>query len=193
MLPRSSANVRSGAQRRELRRGGAPSRCRSRAPVGSVVERRADERVARVGALGHRREHEAVGRVGRGQVLGRVHRDVGAPVEHRLLHLLHEHAGAADRVDRDVGARSPVVVTIDELGVAAEQRGDALAPATARARCHASRRGSGRGITSVGDRRRRAAEQLGQRVGVELAARRAGGVLHADRRLVQQLVDDACG
>ena len=65
---------------------------------------RADERVARVGPLGHRGEHEAVGPCRRGQVLGRVHRDVGAAVEHGLLHLLHEDAGAADRVDGHVGA-----------------------------------------------------------------------------------------
>ena len=48
----------------------------------------------------------------RPQVLGRVHRQVGAPVEHRLLDLLDEHALATDRVEGHVLAR--VTARLDE-------------------------------------------------------------------------------
>ncbi len=130
-----------GPQRRQLRapthRAGGDARA-----GGECVERRPDEHVARVGPFGDRRQHEPVGGVGRRQVLGRVHRDVGAAVEHRLLHLLHEDAGAADRVDRDVGALVTRGRHHHELGVGAEQRGDAvrLPPRQLAAACrHAER------------------------------------------------------
>ena len=86
MLPRSAAEREVGSQRRELR--AAAHRAGADAPAGrELVERRAHERVARVAPFGNRREHEAVA-VLDGQILGRVHRDVGAAVEHGLLHFL---------------------------------------------------------------------------------------------------------
>ena len=57
----------------------------------------ADERVVRIRPLGDAREHEPGGRFRR-QILRGVHRDVGAAVEHRVLHFLREHALPADRV-----------------------------------------------------------------------------------------------
>ena len=58
------------AQLGEVRSGRSAASCArrrtepvpTRAPGGQRVERRADERVAGVAALGHRREHQAVGR-----------------------------------------------------------------------------------------------------------------------------------
>ena len=102
MLPRSSAKPRSG------RIAASCARRRTEpvatvAPVGSAssVEPTSASRASR--PLGDRGERQTVGGVGR-EILGRVHRDVGASVEHGLLHLLHEHARPTDRVDRHVGA-----------------------------------------------------------------------------------------
>ena len=74
-----------------------------------------------VGAFGDRREHQPGWRGG-GQVLRRVFREVGPAVEHRLLHLLDEHAGPAHLVDRHVGATVAAGLDDDELDVTAEQR-----------------------------------------------------------------------
>ena len=69
------------------------------APDASSAEGRADERVGGIAPGAERADRR--GRRGcRRQVLGRVHGDVGATVEHRLLDLLDEHALAADRVQR---------------------------------------------------------------------------------------------
>ena len=78
-----------------------------------VGERCADQRVGRGTALGERGDAEARRRCG-GEVLRRVHRDVGAAVEHGELHLLGEHALAADRVQRHVAALGAVAVRVDE-------------------------------------------------------------------------------
>ena len=65
------------------------------------VERCADQRISRVAAFGYGRDRQA--RSGRGgQILRRVDREVGAAVEHRLLDLLHEHAGATHGMNGSV-------------------------------------------------------------------------------------------
>ena len=58
------------------------------------------------------------------EVLGRVHGDVGAPVEHGLLDLLDEHALAADRVQRHVLAAVAGRLDEHQLDVAPGRRGD---------------------------------------------------------------------
>jgi hypothetical protein len=125
MLPRSGASEHKvGPGRREL---GAPAHRAGADPAArrDVVEPRPDERVARVAPLGHRREIEALGGRRR-EVLGGVHREVGPALEHRLLHLLREHARAADRVE--VGVLVAVAGRRDEhqFCVLAQQLGDAL-------------------------------------------------------------------
>ena len=101
MLPRRPTKRRSGRRwaswvRRRVEPVAmvAPSRQRG--------QRHAGQRVARVGPLGHARQHEALGRPRRRQVLGRVHGHVGPALEHGVLHLLGEHALAADLPDRPV-------------------------------------------------------------------------------------------
>ena len=115
-----------GSQRPRAARAGAPSRCRRARRCGSassVAPTSASRGSPRSGTAASTRP---AGRR-RGQVLGRVHREVGAAVEHRLLHLLHEHAGAAERVDRRRRCAGRRVVDDDhQLGVAAEQRDHAL-------------------------------------------------------------------
>ena len=180
MLPRSSPNPRSGRSAGELR----PPAHRAGADAGAgrqVDERAADERVAGVAALGEGGEHEAGGRPG-GQVLGRVHGDVGAPVEDVLLHLLHEHAGAAHRVDRHVALLVTAGRDDHELGVAAEALGDARRlEAGERAAARRDPQRGHRGSAFVVGRAPAEAEhlveveELRQRVGVELAAHRPRG------------------
>ena len=63
----------------------------------------ADEHVARVVAPGHGGQDQA-GDLGGGQVLGRVHGQVGPAVQDRLLHGRGEDALAAERGRRDVAA-----------------------------------------------------------------------------------------
>ena len=117
-----------GAQPGELR-SSAHRAGRHDGPGGECIERRADEGVAWVPALGHCREDETVeGR--RREVLRRVDRDVGATVEHGLLDLLHEDPGPADLVDRGVRTAVPRGLDDDELGLGPadrrEQRDDPL-------------------------------------------------------------------
>ena len=83
----------------------APTRWRPVAPAAMSIEAAADERVGSRATFAEGGQHEPVlGR--RPQVLGRVHGQVGATVEHRQLDLLDEHALAADRVERArAGAR----------------------------------------------------------------------------------------
>ena len=119
-------------------------------------------------------------------------REVGTTFEHRQLHFLDEHAAAADLVDRDVGTLVAARLDDQQLDVAAEQLRHALRlPQRQRAPARVAH-GRTRSFVVVGGRLRQI-EQLGERVGVELSPSRAGGVLHADRGLVQQLVDDALG
>ena len=111
-----------GPERSELRAATDRSRRHERAR-GEPVERAADQRVARVGALGDRGEHEPrVG--GRREILGRVHRDVGATVEDGLLDLFHEHAGAAEPVDLGVAVLVATRRDDHELRPPPEQRND---------------------------------------------------------------------
>ena len=115
-----AGELKVGPQRGELRATAHRSGRDERAG-GETVERAPDERVARVGPLGDRREHEpGVGR--RRQILRRVHRDVGATVEHGLLDLLHEHSGAAEPVDLDVAVLVAARRHDHELRGPAEQR-----------------------------------------------------------------------
>ncbi len=96
-----------------------------RAPGPSRSNGTADERVTWIGAFGDRREHES-GRRRSGQILGGVDRDIGAAVEHGLLHFFGEHAQATDRVQ--IGGLVAISGRADqyELDVAADERADAL-------------------------------------------------------------------
>ena len=100
--------------------------------MGERGEVGSDEGVARIPALAERGEHESVSGRGR-QILGRVHGQVGSSVEHGALHLLDEHALAADLVERDV-----------ETHVAGRLDGDQLDDAT---RGHSDRRRDGSGLS----------------------------------------------
>ena len=118
------ARTRRGRSRRALARRACAGACRcSRAAArstsvgssaSSCARRRTDavptripgrelgsaaERVARILTRQVRADGEPVG-VRRGHVLRGVHRDVDAPVEQRLLELLHEHAARADLAER---------------------------------------------------------------------------------------------
>ena len=140
MLPRRSTKRGRDARPRAAP-AGAPSRSR-RARRREVGERRADERVARVAALGHGREHEPGGRRRR-QILGRVHREVGAAVEHGLLHFLHEHARArrsrgSARLGAVAGGLDDDELDSTRIGRRSSARRRAR-PASVRARCRASR------------------------------------------------------
>ena len=90
-----------GPQEGQLR--SAPGRPGGDQPAGGQVSQPApDQPIAGVGPLGHGGQDEVV-RHDRGQVLGRVHGDVGPAVGHRLLHFGHEDALAADLVQRRGG------------------------------------------------------------------------------------------
>ena len=197
MLPRSSANVRSGRSaascaRRRTEPVADPRA--GRAASSSVEPTSASRGSARSGTAASTRP-SGCGR--RGQVLGRVHREVGAPCEHRVLHLLHEDAGAAEGVDRARrcgGHRWSSTMTSsastpsrrdDPVGLPPGQRAAACRDAQRARHQLAGSVGVGVGLGET--------EQLDERVGVQLAARGAGGVLQADGRLVEQLVDDAAG
>ena len=124
MLPRSSANVRSGRRLASwARRRTEP--VATRAPVGQRGERGSDQRVARVGTLGHGAEREAGGGLRR-QVLGRVDREVGVAAQDGVLDLLDEDAGAAERVDRDVGPTVAGGLDDDDLDGHPEARHDEI-------------------------------------------------------------------
>ena len=182
-----------GSQRRELR--AAPHRAgRDHTTGRELAERGADERVARVGALGHRREQQAVGCLRR-EILRGVHRDVGATVEDRLLDLLHEHADPTHAVHRLVGSLVTGRLHDHELGIVLEQLARPARPASAPARSHGWRRAADRSRSAGGPRTGRLveAEQRGERVGVQLAASGSGGVLEPDGRLVEELVHEPAG
>ena len=95
--------------------------------LGQPVERAADQRVGGVPAAQERPDRQRL--VGqRRQVLGRVHGDVGPPVEHGVLDLLDEHALPADDVQRHVLAAVAGRLDEHQLDVAARR------PAAARRR-----------------------------------------------------------
>ena len=94
-------------------RAGAAASCARRrtepvpiAPAGRDLVERASRRARRADRprSGTAASTSPAGVVGR-QILGRVHREVGAAVEHGLLHFLHEHARAADRVQIGASGR----------------------------------------------------------------------------------------
>jgi hypothetical protein len=101
------------------------------------------EHVARIGALGHADDAQSVGLL-RGQVLHRVHRDVGAALEERLFDLANEQALAADLVQRsilDAIAGGDHLQLLDlEAGVLRHERADERAGL-----------GEGKGGTTRGD------------------------------------------
>ncbi len=124
MLPRNAREDEVGAGSGELgapadRSGGDPAAGRN------GFERRADERVTRIATFGDGGEHEAVGG-DRRQIFRGVNREIGVSVQHGLLHLFHEYAGAADRVQ--VGALVAVAGGGDEhvLDRLAQQCADAF-------------------------------------------------------------------
>ena len=189
MLPRSSANARSGCTAASwARRRTDPvrdARARAEAPA-RVLPTSASRGSAR---SGNAASTMPSGGGLDGQVLGRVHRDVGPAVEHGLLHLLHEHAGAAHGRGSACPVRaSPVVVTITSS--TSSPSSDATRSACQRASAVPRVADAARVIPRGSDVGLRKAEQLDERVGVELAARGAGGILQADGGLVQQLVDE---
>ena len=185
------------------RDGGASSSARRRsepvatsAPSGRSASVEPDQRVARIAALGHGREHEP-GHGDRRQVLGAVHREVGAPVEHGGLHLLGEHALAAELVDGHVEA--PVALRVDDDELHLDRRVHRRAAATAT--CSACHRASGlprvaarithggyevAGVVVEG-------EEVAEGGDEAVAAGRAGGVLEGELRVVEQLADDPVG
>ena len=69
--------------------------------MSQIVETTTHERIGRVASLAERSDHQTV-RECRRQILRRVHSEVGAAVEHRELHLLHEDALSTDHVQRNV-------------------------------------------------------------------------------------------
>ncbi len=200
MLPRSSAKPRSGrsAASWALRRTDPVP---TRPPVGISSSGRPTS-ASRGSPRSGRAASTRLGRGVRREVLGRVHGHVGAAVEHRLLDLLHEHAGSAHGVDRDVPAFVAPGGHDHVLRLDAEQLDDPFRlPAgeqrARRARRHPQRRRHRDEPRRVGRIDRLGgvleAEQCRQRVGVRVALRGAGGFLDAHRRIVQQLVDEpAC-
>ena len=87
------------------------------------------------------------------------------PSSTALLHLLHEHAGAAERVDRRRRCAVAAGRDDDELDVAPpRQRRRRVRPASGRARCRASRRAAARIVVSpVGRRSAGRARRRGRR------------------------------
>ena len=133
MLPRNSTQLRSGRiDISRARRRGLP--VPTVAPCGrsAIVEPIRQSRTsARSGTRG---EHEAGGCVlrRRRQVLGRVHGDIGATVEHRRLHFGGEHAAPAERRQRL--ARTPIAFGLDDRRARAPPRRAATASACTSAR-----------------------------------------------------------
>ena len=111
---RAARRTRGRAGPRRAGRAGAPNRWRrwrrrrGRPAAGRPARRRRSRRAH------ERADHEASWATRR-QVLGRVHGDVGATVEHGLLDLLDEHALPTDRVQRHVLAAVAGRVDEDEL------------------------------------------------------------------------------
>ena len=145
MLPRNSRNSRSGRTRRSCARRrtdpvatGAP--WASRSSVDPIRTSATDRRSTKAPISSPRC-------IARGKVLGGVHGDLGTTVEHGPLHLLREHALAADRVQGDVAGLGAVAERLDQhqFGVdalRAELIGDRLGLGAGLARCPVWRSGS---------------------------------------------------
>ena len=208
-LRRAGCRCCRGARRRRGRAAATASWARRRTePVATVApgarsaQRAADERVAGVAPLRDGGQHQAR-RGDRGQVLGRVHGEVGPPVEHGLLDLLDEHALAAELALSGASRRrSPVRLDEHQLGPQARMRGlragrRRARPASGPAGCRGWRPGAAaRAHARAAPGRRpgsRQVEQVAQDLGVALAPGRAGRVLQPHRRLVQQLGHDRPG
>ena len=192
MLPRSSANVRSGRSAASCaRRRTEP--VATRAPRGQCVERRA--RRARRAGRRARAPPRARGR--------RAMSDAGRSLAECTARSARPSSTACctSFTNMPVPPIAWMGTSVRWSPVVETTTSSASAPSSVATRSACQRASSlprvatrsGRGISGRDRRRRSSAEQLDQRVGVELAPGGAGGVLHADGRLVQQLVDDAAG
>ena len=190
---RAARRTRGRGAPRRAGPAGAPSPVATVAPVGEVGERPPDQRVGGVAPAQEGADHAAPRGRRRRQVLGRVHGDVGAAVEHGLLDLLDEHALAADRraAARPGGGRRSsrrAPARPSHPVAAAQLRRRRPRPGCGPAGC--------RGWP--GARRRHASasvqvEQVAHGGRVALALRRAGVVAQAHGRAVQELGDDRPG
>ena len=191
MLPRSSTNARSG--RADASCASPAHRTgRHRGALRRVVQRAADQCVGSIAPRAERADHEA-GVRRRGQILRRVHGDVGPTIEHGLLNLLDEHPLAADHVQRDVLATISGRLDEHELGVGIRSRYSASATRLSLTTClgTAPRGQPQRRPRTVGSViRSLQVEQVAYRGGVALALRRTGVVTQSDGRLVEELGDD---
>ena len=191
MLPRSSPNVRSGPQRREL---------------GAAAHAAGPDRARRSGGRrGGRRPARRAGRPAPGPRRARARRASraagpwpSAPRRRRRRAAPRPAPPSRTRRCRRARgssscvSRSPAVETITSSA-------GRPSSATTRSACHrasalprvATRNAAGHSDGRVVREAVRQVEERGQRVGVQLAARGAGRVLEAHGRLVEQLVDDA--
>ena len=149
MLPRSSAKVRSGRSAASCARAAHRTGADARAG-GERVERRADERVAWVGALGHRGEHQAVGRCDDGRSLAECTARSARPSSTACCtSFTNTPVPPIAWIGTSV-RWSPRGRDDHQLDVAAEQRGDALRlPARQRAAARRHAR-AGAGISASG-------------------------------------------
>ena len=168
MLPRSSAKVRSGrryaswARRRTEPVATVP-------PVG-ISSKRAPTRASRGSARSGTAAMTRPSGVPARQVLARVHRHVGPPVEHRGLHLLDEDALAPDLPERSVAVTVAFGGDDDQLdrrrrtGVP-QSRWPRSRPASGPGRCPGSRCGRRDGGGALRGRTGRAASRPAARPG----------------------------
>ena len=127
-LPRSGS-TEIGTEVREPHAPARGSRADARAwferqPVGRAARERVaahEQQVGRVDALRHGADHE-LRRRRRRQVLERVHGELDAPLDERLLDLAHENALRADRAERARLIWSPDGLDDRELDVVAAAR-----------------------------------------------------------------------
>ena len=172
MLPRSSANVRSGRRSASwARRRTEP--VRPARPSGSAASERPDERVARVGPLGDGAEHEPVGRSATGRSFAECTARSASPRSTASCTSFDEHAGAADArgSGRRLDGRRWSWTTTTSTGTpsSATTRSACSRASALPARRDAQRRPAGISRRSAARRAGRD-EELGERVGVELAA-----------------------
>ena len=105
-----------------------------------------------------------------------MHGDLGATVEHRPLHLLDEHALAADRVQRHVVGLRAVAERLDQHELGVEPGGTQARQRRARTEPSPERlpRVAMRIVVTSAPSRSAEVEQVGDGGGVALAARRPG-------------------